>query len=362
MSRHFAVACATALAALVSASGASAQVVGPVPAPPPPQAPAPLGVFGVDMPAAGKLVLALSPSFTRLQGSKIGTTSVSADYIVSNVVSPDTPVGSHLLRMVPHSLTIDTEGFSVAYGLSRDLTLFASTALVQKSVNMEAFKGLSGLTPLGYRTGSTSGLGDTTLAVIARIYQGPVSQLNISAGLSLPTGSTTDDITLLLPSNTAPAKRGFYAMQPGTGTYDLLPGIAYSGLLKEWSWGLAYRARLSLDQSAQGWRYGDLQELNAWAGYSWRPGLETTLRLNGSTQGAIHGADTAILGYAQGSDPLFYGGRQVSVFGGVMVSGRYFGLPSSQLGLEAGVPLYQRLNGPQLGRDWQVNLALRYKL
>jgi hypothetical protein len=84
---------------------------------------------------------------------------------------------------------------------------------------MEAFKGLSGLTPLGYRTGSTSGLGDTTLAAIARIYQGPVNQLNISAGLSLPTGSTTDDITLLLPSNTTPAKRGFYAMQPGTGTY-----------------------------------------------------------------------------------------------------------------------------------------------
>jgi hypothetical protein len=167
---------------------------------------------------------------------------------------------------------------------------------------------------------------------------------------------------LLLPNNTAPAKRGFYAMQPGTGTYDLLPGIAYSGVLKAWSWGLAYRARLPLDQNAEGWRYGDLQELNAWAGYTWRPGLETTLRLNGSTQGAIRGTDTNILGYAQGSEPLFYGGQQVSVFGGVVVSGHYFRLPLSQVGLEAGVPLYQRLNGPQLGRDWQINLALRYKL
>jgi hypothetical protein len=351
-----------ALAASCSAFDASAQVAGPALAASPPQAPAPLGVFGVDMPGAGKVVLAALPTFTRLQGSKIGSTSVSADYIVSNVVSADTPVGSHLLRMVPHSLSVDTEGFSVAYGLTRDLTLFASTTLVQKSVNMQAFKGLSGLTTLGYSTGSTSGLGDTTLATIARIYRDPVNQLNVSAGLSLPTGSTTADMTLLLPSNTAPAKRGFYAMQPGTGSYDLMPGIAYSGVLKAWSWGLAYRARLPLDRNAQGWRYGDLQELNAWAGYTWRPGLETTLRLNGSTQAAIRGADAAILGYAQGSDPLFYGGRQVSAFGGVMVSGRYFGLPSSQVGLEAGAPLYQHLNGPQLGRDWQVNLALRYKL
>ena len=54
--------------------------------------------------------------------------------------------------------------------------------------------------------------------------------------------------------------------------------------------------------------------------------------------------------------------QQVSVFGGVVVSGHDFGLPPSQVGLEAGVPLYQRLNGPQLGRDWQINLALRYKL
>jgi hypothetical protein len=114
MNRSFPAAWAAALTALVSASGASAQVVGPAPAALPPQAPTPLGVFGVDMPAAGKVVLAVSPSFTRLQGSKIGATSVSADYIVSNVVSPDTPVGSHLLRMVPHSLSVDTEGFSVA--------------------------------------------------------------------------------------------------------------------------------------------------------------------------------------------------------------------------------------------------------
>jgi hypothetical protein len=92
------------------------------------------------------------------------------------------------------------------------------------------------------------------------------------------------------------------------------------------------------------------------------PGLETTLRLNGTTQGAIGGNDPILLGYAQGSDPLFYGGQQVSVFGGVIVSGRYYGLPAAQVGLEWGVPLYQRLNGPQLGRDWQLNLALRYKL
>jgi hypothetical protein len=341
-----------------SAPAAATSTVSPVAV----QAPAPLGVFGVDMPGGGKFVFSVLSSFTRMQGSKIGTESVSSQYIVSNVTSAYTPVGSHLLRMVPANLNVDSQGFSIAYGLTNSVTLVASTALLEKSVNMETFSGLSGLTPLGDSVGSTEGIGDTTVAAIVRVYQDRMNRVNINLGLSLPTGSTTDNIYLLLPNDTAPSKRGFYAMQPGTGTVDALPGIAYSGVLKAWSWGLAYRARLPLDLNAQGWQYGDLHEVNAWGGYSWMPGLETTLRFNGTIQGAIHGNDPLIRGYAQGATPLFYGGQQVSLFGGVIVSGRYFGLDPAQIGLEAGLPLYQQLNGPQLGRDWQVNLALRYKL
>ena len=46
-----------------------------------------------------------------------------------------------------------------------------------------------------------------------------------------------------------------------------------------------------------------------------------------------------------------------------MINGRYLGLPTAaSVGLEVGAPLYQNLNGPQLARDWQISLALRYKL
>jgi hypothetical protein len=350
-------------AALAFVAGATSAWADPSPQGPiAAQPPAPVGVFGVDMPAAGKLVLAFSPSFTRMQGSLIGTTSVSPQSIVSNVPSPYTPVGDHLLRMVPKNLSVDAQGFSAAYGLTSNVTLFASAAIIEKSVDMEAFRGLSGLTPLGAKVGSAAGLGDTTVAAIVRVYRDPINQVNVNMGLSLPTGSTTDSLYLLLPSDTAPKKRGFYAMQIGSGTVDALPGIAYSGVLQSWSWGASYRGRLPLDRNDQGWQFGDLQEFNAWAGYSWLPGLETTLRFNGTTQGAINGHDPLITGYAQGSDPLFYGGQQVSLFGGMIVSGRFFGVPASALGLEGGAPVYQRLNGPQLGRDWQINLALKYKL
>ena len=329
---------------------------------PPAQPPAPIGVFGADMPAKGKFVLSFLPSATRMQNSHIGVNTVSAQYIVTNVISPDTPVGSHLLRLVPKDLTVETEGFSVAYGLTDTLTLFASTQLIQKDVNMQAFQGLSGTTSLGYSVGSTSGLGDTTIAAVARIHHDAVTRVNVNMGLSLPTGSTTATQNLLLPNNTEPGRRAFYAMQPGSGTVDLMPGVAYSGVMRAWSWGASYRARLPLDRNAQGWAYGDLHEANAWIGYSWAPGLETTLRLNATTQAAIQGQDPGIRGYAQGSNPQFYGGQQIGLYAGAIIGGCFFGVPSAQFGLEGGAPFYQNLNGPQLGRNWQLSLALRYKL
>lgn len=354
-------ACASAIALVLAAASERPAHADPSAAGPA-QAPAPVGVFGADMPGQGKFVLSLSPSFARSQGNLIGVNPVSAQYIIDNVKSAETPAGDHLLRMVPKSLSVDSQAIGVAYGLRSDVTLSVSTTLVEKSVDMQTFAGLSGSRSLGYSVGRTSGFGDTAVAGVVRVYQDPINRVNVNFGLSLPTGSTTDDITLLTPSGTSPAKRGFYAMQPGSGTVDAMPGVAYSGVLGAWSWGLSYRGRLPFDRNSQGWSYGDLQEVNAWSGYTWTPGLETTLRLNGAAQGAIAGRDPLIVGYGQSCDPLFYGGRQVSLFGGVVVSGRFLGLNATQLGVEAGAPLYQQLNGPQLARDWQVSLSLRYRI
>ncbi|QUD89350.1 hypothetical protein [Phenylobacterium montanum] len=347
----------TTIAAALAVGGAAAHA-----ADAPVQPPAPLGVFGVDMPAQGKLVLGYAPSLTRVQGIKIDTDWVQPAYIVTHVPSPYTPVGNHLLRMVPESLTTTSQSFSLAYGLTPNLAVTASTALVEKDVDMTAFKGLSGVTRLGAKVGSTNGLGDTSLAAVVRLHSEGGEQVKANFGLSLPTGSTTDTISLLLPNGTSPFKRGFYAMQPGTGTVDALPGLTYSNVDGAWSWGAGYRGRIPLDTNARGWRYGNLHEFNVWGGYSWVPGVETTLRLNASTQGAIQGHDPGITGYAQGANPAFYGGRQLSLFAGAIVAGSHFGAPHVQLGIEAGVPLYQDLNGPQLARDWQLNFALRYKL
>ena len=60
----------------------------------------------------------------------------------------------------------------------------------------------------------------------------------------------------------------------------------------------------------------------------------------------------------QGAYPGWYGGERVDLFGGIEIAGRQFGLGHTKLAIEAGFPLYQNLNGPQIGENWQLNAAL----
>ncbi len=62
---------------------------------------------------------------------------------------------------------------------------------------------------------------------------------------------------------------------------------------------------------------------------------------------------------SQNMNPNYYGGQRITLLGGIELSGALWGYSKSALALEAGGPIYQNLNGPQLGQSWQVSLSGR---
>ncbi len=192
-----------------------------------------------------------------------------------------------------------------------------------------------------------------------RLYDDGVNHIHVNLGLSLPTGDIAEQVTMLSPQNGMPmTMRAMYGMQIGTGTLDFLPGVTYTGNKYLWSWGAAYRGRIALDDNSEGYRWGDYHELTGWLGYTFIPGVTATARVAGSTQGKIEGSDPLIAGPMQGTVPGYYGGQRVDLFGGIEIAGHQFGLGNTRLAIEAGAPVYQDLNGPQLGQDWQLNASL----
>lgn len=341
-----------------------AQVVPQTAAPqaetPAPRPPAPMGVFGADMPAKGKLVLAIMPIWANLSGQRIGARGVSSEYIVANVpwwVDP-----TKKLRLVPQNIAVASQTGVISYGLSDNLAVVVTASIVEKRLEALTFKGPSGIVPLGRSYPDTFGLADFTTSGVYRIYQDQVHRLQVNLGFAYPLSFNTARFDLLQPDGTVANLRAFYGMQPGSGTFDIMPGVVYAGNIGQWSWGLSYRARIPLAKNPENWRFGDLHEFNGWGGYTLIPGVTTTFRVSGSTQGQIAGFDPEILGRAVPTNPAFYGGQRIELFGGGVLSGKLIGFDAASIAFEAGLPVYQNLNGPQIAKNWQAGFSFRLKL
>lgn len=372
-------------AAAANAAEGPKKSVAPAPAPAaaPAPPPAPLGVFGADMPAAGKLVVSVIPQFANLSHTLIGRRTVSSEEVVATTPWFYNPRAK--LRLVPQNVAVATQTVALAYGVTKDFSAVLTMGTIERNLDMLTFKGAAGITRLGMSYTGTKGLTDFTLSGVYRVYQDPIHRIQINLGMSFPTGSTQNTFTLLIPNVTYQTSRAFYAMQPGWGTFDIMPGVVYAGHLDKWSWGASYRGRFPLTVntqsvlgdpvvairelvatrlafSAPGYRWGDLHEFNGWGGYTWIPGFTTTARVNATLQGPIRGYDPNIRGRAQAANPLFYGGQRVEVFGGATIGGKLLGWEPLSLAIEAGLPVYQNLNGPQLSKNWQAGMALRVKI
>jgi hypothetical protein len=324
---------------------------------------APTGIFGATMIEAGKTMFSYTPMYMHMEDNYIGATKVSPETIVTTVPSGVTMSNGmmtvpEMYRIVPTTMNVTAQMFHVMYGINDKINLMAMTSYLNKSMNMTTYSGSSGTTILGQSNSATSGLGDTTVNSLWRIYKNEASCAHLDLGLSLPTGSINATTSMLTPMNKIMTMRATYGMQLGSGTADFLPGLTYTNHVERWSWGTAYRGRFALDKNSNGYKYGNKHELNVWSGYELPHGVTLTGRVAGTMQNAIHGADPQISGLMQGTNPSFYGGKRIDLFGGIDISGAQYGFNSSRLSIEAGDTVYQNLNGPQLGSAWQIIAAI----
>ena len=323
-------------------------------------APSPMGIFGADMPKKDKFLLSIMPIFASFSGQLIGNKGVSSQYVVMTTPTYSNP--AEFMRVVPQQVPVSTQSAILSYGYTDKLTAVVTASIVQKQLYALTFLGNTGGLPLGASYTGTSGFSDLTTIGIYKIYQDETHRIQINSGFAYPLSTDTEKISLLQSNATYSNERAFYSLQPGARTFDFLPGIVYAGNTDALSWGLSYRGRLPLANNPQGWRFGDLHEFNAWIGYNVLPSITSTVRVTGTTQMRIHGSDSQISGGSVPTDPNFYGGQLAEIFGGSVLDGEQLGFKGCSLALEAGIPFYQNLNGPQIRKNWQSGLSLRLKM
>lgn len=294
-------------------------------------------------------------------GNRIGTDDVSPQEIVTTIpnIFFGMPGQPPTLRVVPTDMGMDMHMFGLMYAPADWLTLMAMGNFVSKKMNHITFQGGMGTTELGTFETRSSGLGDTSLTGLLRLFDDGNNHVHLNAGLSVPTGSITKSDQVLTPMGMTPTVRLPYAMQLGSGTVDLNPGITYTGESGSLAWGAQYVGTLRLGENSQGYSFGNQHNVTAWGSYLWDDWISTSFRLAGQMQGKIDGQDPNIVAPVQTANPDFYGGKRIDALIGINLAGQEGFLRNKRLAIEVGAPIYQDLNGPQMETDWTVTLGVQ---
>jgi hypothetical protein len=211
----------------------------------------------------------------------------------------------------------------------------------------------------GHQRHGSGGVGDLSGFALVRLYEHAQQRIHLGLGISAPTGDV--DLTL---RRTHQQDRGYlhYGMQLGSGTWDLLPSLTFSGRARELWFGaqLSGTARLE-HENESGYAQGDVWQATCWGGVDLTSWLSASLRAAYSRQGEIRGAFDGLHPETSPPDlPGNYGGRfwDLGIGLGVVVPlGPFSG---NRLAVEWLQPLSDDVRGYQLER--LGTLALSWEL
>jgi hypothetical protein len=320
---------------------------------------APIGVMGDHLHKKGEFMLSYRYMYMDMEGSRIGTNSVTPEQIVTTVPNQffGTPGQPPTLRVVPTRMSMEMHMLGAMYAPSDNVTLMVMGMYGTRDMDHITFQGGMGTTELGEFTTRSSDFGDTKVAALIRLHDDETHKLHFNAGISIPTGSITEEDQILTPMGGTPTVRLPYPMQLGSGTWDLEPGITYNGFGHKWAWGAQARASIRLGDNSENYSLGDRYEGTAWLSYLFTDAVSASFRVKGATQGTIEGADPLIVAPVQTAQTDFQGGERIDLLGGLnfLVTDGF--LKGHRLAVEAGFPVYQNLNGPQLETDFVLTVG-----
>jgi hypothetical protein len=277
-----------------------------------------------------------------MDGERDGTRRVSRGKVLEQFMT------------VPTDMTMQMHMAMLMYAPTDDLSLMAMLPYIRKAMNH--------VTAAGPRFRELSeGLGDLELRGLYTLYnvRRYEHRLLLNAGFTVPTGSI--DVKDFGPDRSMGRDRLEYPMQLGSGTVDLRPGLTYLGQVENWAWGTEFIPTVRLGRNRHNYSLGNRYDANAFGARRVTDWLSASGRLGWQAWENINGIDKTLNAMDEPTkDPKNQGGRRLDALLGINLYAPSGILKGQRLAIEAGAPVYQSLEGPQLQVDWLLRAGWQW--
>jgi hypothetical protein len=299
---------------------------------------APIGVTGDHMHAQGEVMAGYRRRWTAMNGTRDG----------EDIVNELTVLDSY--PVAPRSMLMAMDQFSLMWAPVDFVTLMGMAGIMHSRMESLSRNGQ-------LFTTSATGFGDTRVTTLWRLLRWAHQQAHANVGLSFPTGAIRRrDRTPAAANGVLP-----YAMQPGSGSYELLPGLTYVGQSSDFSWGAQAIADFRLGKNERDWRRGHAQTTTAWFAYCFSDWMSASARVAYDYQADISGADAALnASMTPTADPSRQAAHRITTLMGANLYVPSGPLKDLRLAVEGGFVPWQWLDGPELQTATVFTLGVQY--
>ena len=310
---------------------------------PRPDTHAPAGVMFEHMHRAGEWMIGYRYQYSRQDGLFQGSDEISRAELMAAGYSG-----------IPREMTMHMHMLDLMYAPTDWLNLMLMPQYMEMDMSMQMVMDMDaggehgghggGHAPGRHEHGS-SGLGDTVLAALLRLYGEGDHQIHAGLGFSAPTG----DVDRKNPDGTMV----HYGMQLGSGTWDFLPTLTYSGRHQALTWGAQLGGVFRLEsKNKRGFSFGDQYRATGWTAYRVLEWASLSLRVQYSKEEDIQGHYDRPHNHGSPADlQVNYGGEFWDLGIGVNTVVTGGALAGHRLGIEWLEPVAEHYHGYQLGRD-----------
>ncbi|MFT6220569.1 MAG: hypothetical protein ACJAVG_001289, partial [Rickettsiales bacterium] len=224
---------------------------------------APIGVMRDHVHKKGEIMTSYRFSYMKMQGAISGNDKVSSAEILKKYM------------MAPEKMEMKMHMVGAMYGFTDNLTISAMGIFVEKDMKM-----INQMDKTINR--EVSGFGDTKIQSMYQFFKNSNNRAQFNLGLSIPTGNIKQE---------QEGSRIVYGMQLGSGSYEILPGISYSGHQDTYSYGAQMNGVFRLNDNNNDYKLADSYNITAWSAKKLNKSFSISTRLNYTITKKIKGRD-----------------------------------------------------------------------